>query len=552
MRLGFAVVLLLVCLVTGHRAQAFGNCLDSGYLAYFREDLAPQPCDDDFYITIRAASGSALLRVIRLSAVPGSRPIASWRPQVEAAASGVGRAMDALGAGRLPTEITVLMTDQIETADGLDEVHADTTRIPGGECRVVFYKLEDGATPEEFTFSLAHEIFHCVQYESWRDAARVGEAGWWVEGSAEYFAHLAAPGSGDGQGFIDAFDRLSLTTSLTAMEYETVVFFAWLGHRGGPSAVGEFLGRMRPGDQISVLRDLVPEPDWISFVETWLDGGILLPGGQLIQPAPMASGERRFDSSGDLTLTAKPYSIDRWGARFVRDKRFDLTHDMGGGRLAMKILNASGPWEPPPETISTCDREQRHILYFTTTGSETQATLSVTTDPDTTGAACCLVGTWQPTDAALQGFADFGTGVGGGFMGAAGGDMTCGYGGGGWVLTFAADGTGLIDYDAYANHCTGSLRGGQIQVDQTRAGATRFRWRVTGSGAARLEFLEHSMTQAMSVKIGPMVQDMGGSYPGPATEATGMAFTCARDRLTVQGMFDLLHTQAEHTRVPAP
>jgi hypothetical protein len=542
-------VFSLLCLLNGNPAQAFGNCLDAGYLDHFVAGLPPQPCDDEYYTTITAATGTATLRVIQLSA-QGRDPLDPWIPLVRDMAAAVGQATDQIGTGRLPREITILLTPGSEATPSRI-THADTTRIPGGECRIVFYKLPEGAAPEEFTFTLAHEIFHCIQYETWLSAARVAEAGWWVEGSAEYFAHLAAPGTGLGQDFVQGFDSASLTRSLTELEYETVVFFAWLGN-ADPGNVGNFLTRMAPGDQISILQGLIGESDWASFVEAWLDGRLSLPGGTQILPAPYASGSTRFTRSGEITLSVKPYAINRWGAQFAEDMLFDLTHDAATGRLKMKDLIGGEAWTDPPETINTCEGERRTLIYLTTTGSETEATITVDTNEEDRGGTCCLTGKWLPDNAALEGFATFGNNHGGAFLGAAGGSMSCGYGGGGWVLTFNADRTGAITYDGYANTCTSTMGEGQIQVDNVRNGATTFSWRITGDGAAWLEFTGHTMTQSMQVKMGPMVQDLSGTYPGPATEATGMAFTCERDRLTVQGMFDLLVEQAGHDRVVAP
>lgn len=549
--LAISGLIALLSLIPG-RTWAFGNCLDAGYLDAFLEGLAPQPCDDDYYITIRASTGDALLRVIHLASDPRG-PTENWRPQVEALASGVGRAIDALGTGRLPREITVFLTSATDSDPTLGEVHADAARIPGGECRVTFYKLAGGASPAEFTFTTAHEIFHCVQNETWPDAARVDEAGWWAEGSAEYFAHLAAPDAGGGQGWIDAFDTDSLRLSLTEMEYQNVVFFAWLGDAGGPSAVGTFLARMRPGDQLSLLQGLVPQSDWIRFVEAWLDGQIALPGGRAIQPGPMATGEKVFTASGDLTLRAKPYAIDRWGATFPEGKRFDLTHaTTGAGHMAMKILNSSDPWADPPEKINTCDEGQRHILYLTSTDGDSDATLTVTTDEDTTGGTCCLIGEWQPTPETLSGLATFGMDYGAAAVAGAGGSMACEHNGGDWRLRFADDTTGSITFDAHATRCTVRAQGGAMASIGVRNGHTDFTWSVRGEGNAAVRYTGHEVAWTNTIKIGPVSQTMTGNDDGPTSLPSGFAFTCEGDSLTVLGIYGLSTYEATHTRIPVP
>jgi hypothetical protein len=43
--------------------------------------------------------------------------------------------------------------------------------------------------------------------------------------------------------------------------------------------------------------------------------------------------------------------------------------------------------------------------------------------------------------------------------------------------------------------------------------------------------------------------DLSGDYPGPATDRTGLAYTCDGDSLTTMGMFNLFTEQKDHTRV---
>jgi hypothetical protein len=543
-------LVILFCLL-GNRAMAFGNCLDAGYLAGFREGLAPQACDDEYYVTVPAATGNALLRVIRLSASPRG-PGEDWRRQVEALASGVGAAMDAIGTARLPAEITVLLTDATDSSPTLAEVHADASRIPGGECQVTFYKLAAGASPEEFAFTLAHEIFHCVQYETWPDTAGLTEAGWWAEGSAEYFANLAQPGTGYSDGWLSSFDNRSIAEPLTAMEYETVVFFSWLSQRGGPAAVAAFLGQMRAGDQIQHLRDLVPLADWTSFVEAWLDGEVALPGGDAIRPAPVFSAEGRFDSPITLEMSARPYVIERWDMTFVEQKLFDLEYSVTDSAMqaAMRKLGSGAAWAAPPPAIDTCKDEERHILYHTATDGPASATLEITTDADTTGGACCLVGTWKPTPETLAGLAAFGMDIGAPAIAAAGGSMSCEYDGGDWLLGFSPDQTGSIAFDAHSTRCTVRAQGGAMASIGTRSGHTDFDWTVRGDGAAATRYTGHEVAWTNTIKIGPVSQTMTGNDEGPSRLPSGFAFTCDKTSLTVKGIYGLSTYEAAHTRVP--
>jgi hypothetical protein len=555
MRLLFAVLACLLCLLPEGSALAFGRCTAPGYLDAFVPGLEAQDCEVIGEYDIVSRAGPSTLRLIRLASSAHGDD-AALRGHVEQLAVALGPAFDAIGTARPPRYISILLADREEIAviqHRPSSVHAEVVAMFGDvECAMNVYKLPDGAGVDDFVFTLAHEVFHCAQNKTWPTLMGDGDD-WWVEGSAEYFAHLALPGYNSDNGFFDAFDQSALTVGLTAMHYETVVFFLWLATEGGPEAVGGFLAQMRPGDQPAVLRGLITPDDWTRFIEAWMNGEVQRPSGVPLQPQIHTLSTRRFTGPDSLATQTAAFTIPRWGLIFARDKVFDLSLTPPTAPPTVRMReDGSRDWVPPPERVNTCDDERTFLLYAATTEAVAEAELAVDTDADTTGGTCCLVGKWTPDDEALQGFADFGTSVGGAALAGARGSMSCGYAGGSWLLTFDEDGGGSIAYDGYANQCTGTMRGGQIHVDNLRSGATVFRWRVTGPGAAWLEFVDHSMTQSMQVEIGPMVQDLSGAYPGPATEETGLAFTCDGNRLTVQGMFDLLHGQAGHSRVSLP
>jgi hypothetical protein len=400
---------------------------------------------------------------------------------------------------------------------------------------------------------LAHEIFHCAQQQTWPAAMRVAGNDWWVEGSAEYFANLAVPGSPFGWGWINAFDTASLTRSITDMAYANVVFFTWIDNRDGPAGVGAFLDQMRGGDQTAVLRSLVPQDQWISFIEAWLDGQITQPGGGAIVPAPYAHFAKVFRRSDELAMETGAYVIPRWGATFVENKRFDLTLNPGSGTptVHMRPLDGTG-WADPPPQINTCVGEEQYIVYAATVDGPADATLSVETDDDTTGGACCLIGEWKPTADALAGFADFGMEVGAGPIAAQGGDMQCGYMDGDWLLSFRNDGTGDVTFNNTTNECQVSMQGQRMSVLSARSGTTAFDWRIVGEGAARLDFTDHDVFWNIVMKLGPIAQDLSRPDAGPSTDSNGMAFTCRENDLAVQGVYGLSHKETTHVRVAVP
>jgi hypothetical protein len=547
-------------------AQAFAECTEANFLAWFDDALGPQPCRLVFRTDIATARGASELAVIRLG-TDAAGDDAAWAALTEHAATTIGRGLDEVGTARLPRFVTVLLRSRTEARDfdpgpGVSEglVHAHVTGVEpaNDECFVSFFKGDRDISREEFARSLAHEVFHCAQQETWPGPARASHAGWWLEGSAEYFSNLVQQGFGSrAEDLYGGFEELSRERSLVDLWYENVVFFYWLHGRGGPMEVGRFLEGMTPGAgrgaQLGALSRLAPQDAWVDFVEAYLDGQITDLTGRAIAPLPLPTGERTFASSGALPLPARGYAIPRWIARFAEGKVYETSIEATGGAPTSraKKYGSDDPWGEMPERVDACAEEKVYLVYSVTTEGTAEARLEVETEEDRTGGRCCLVGEWKPTAEALQGLSDFGMRYGGPPVAMAGGQLSCGYEGGDWRLTFREDGTGAISFDGYENQCTVRGRGGRMAVISRREGTTEFSWDVTGEGAGRLGFTGHDMSQQLLFKVGPMVQDLSGAYPGPSTEANGIAFACEGDSLSIQGVFDLLQNQAEHVRVEA-
>jgi hypothetical protein len=549
---------LVVLAASVGSAAAFGDCAQPNYLEYFHENIAPEPCDEIASFPVVTASGRSLLRVIRLRDTPHGDD-AVWVAHAESLAVALGPAIDAIGGVRLPPEITVLLTQGerfIErfqahaVTEGLvafDDGHGGTVET---ECAVPFYKLDRAVPVEEFMVAVAHEVFHCAQHVTWPDAYAGASPHWWREGSAEYFTHLVAPGMRLRDGWIAAFDDASLGQSLLEMRYENVVFFLWLADRGGPEAVGAFLSGMTAGDQLATLRALVPLADWRAFVEAYIDGTIHRPSGGAIPPPSQFTGSPVFDGPETLAMNASDYVVRRWELTFAEEKLFDLSLAVESGApvVAMKPADSEAGWAPPPAQVNTCKEEKDFLAYALSTDSAGAATLTVGSDADRTGGACCLVGAWSPTQETLDGFAAFGMQVGAGPIAAQGGSLSCGYTSGGWVLEFGEDGAGRLEFEGNTNSCTVSGGGGAIRYDEVRNGTIGFDWEVAGEGAGMAHYTENTLGWEITMHIGPVTQSHGGADAGPSTSSNGFAFTCERDDLTIQGLYGISHKETTYLR----
>lgn len=546
---------LAIYLGLAHSAHAFGACDQPNYLQHFAVATAPGPCEEIARHTITTARGTTELRLIRLaSAMHGEDGV--WIGHTAALAARLGPAIDQIGA-QLPDEITLLLTDGTREVGGRP-AHAVTQSLieystGARECAVPVYKLGRAVPVDEFVMAAAHEVFHCAQRVTWPDAYSA-DGFWWMEGSAEYFSHLVMPESRLRDGWFAAFDERSTTEDLTAMLYENVVFFMFLAQEGGPVAVGDFLGAMRTGNQIAVLQDNMGTGEWARFVEAYVDGQIARPGGGLLDPADHFTVERSLRRPEVLDIRSEPFVATRYRLTFEAEKIYELEQEITSGApvTAMRLDTETGSWAPPPPEVRACAEDQSYVLYSVDVDQSSATTLTVETDEDDTGARCCLVGEWKPTADALLGFADFGMEVGAGPIGAAGGNLECGYLEGDWRITFRDGGEGDITFNDTTNDCQVSQGGQRMSVLSSRSGTTAFTWRITGAGAGEVEYTSHEVFWTLVMKIGPIAQDLSQPDDGPSVTSHGFAFTCREDDLLLQGLYGLSHKETAHVRAVAP
>ncbi|MBE9553441.1 MAG: hypothetical protein IMF05_08260, partial [Proteobacteria bacterium] len=161
-------------------------------------------------------------------------------------------------------------------------------------CRISVYvtqfvnRLEDGSTtlasPEDVKASLAHEIFHCYQKKYFNaqmnGAGGMDEDGWWVEGTADFFADMVYPCAGEtadhAKGYV-AKDRLNLQ----GFPYSTVTFYMHLANRHGfdLSGLSDFMGTMatdtgfqRQHNALAALPDIAAK--FHDYGKAYTDGDI--------------------------------------------------------------------------------------------------------------------------------------------------------------------------------------------------------------------------------------------------------------------------------------
>ncbi|BCW90844.1 hypothetical protein sos41_40200 [Alphaproteobacteria bacterium SO-S41] len=268
--------------------------------------------------------------------------------------------------------ITVVMLDP--THQGVEKWSEDDAFLPadadGGifpnDCIVRFSTAnmegsKNGGGALMVNYQMAHEVFHCIQYWNYPEAAKLPSGRWWMEGSAEFIAHLIYPLpprlTAFGQDFYKHWTgELSLTQNAdNLMPYLNTVFFAWV-HAQGNAAFGGFLtNTAKTGgekEQIDALRAAFSDDQLTQFVRDYLDGKVAMPSGISFPPGPAEP----FTIDGDsveVPFNKAPAQLEYKTLLFTNGI-YVMT---GTGDLAWSQNKDSGEWGEidPSDEIDACD-----------------------------------------------------------------------------------------------------------------------------------------------------------------------------------------------------
>lgn len=320
-RLSLLLALLSPCLAAGE-AAAFGDCGGSGYFANLdrRYGGTAADCVEAEVFTIETPEGPREVRIVHEAGYPASdigAVMAEARRGVEAAE----RALLSIGEGTIQplTLFASSMLPAAGTPADDEETEGAAVTAPDG-CRLIVYPGIAGRG--ELAYLIAHEFFHCVQYATQgRVKTMSGGNAWWVEGSAEWFAALAFPGSGASDGYVASFDARSPDTPLTSMDYDSVVFFFWLSQTFGSTMVMALMDVMperagAPAQQAALL-GLLSDEDLLRFAEAYLDRRIRRPGGGAIASNPFPGNIYVWSDRHAHALLANPFVLARAQLEFA-------------------------------------------------------------------------------------------------------------------------------------------------------------------------------------------------------------------------------------------
>lgn len=414
---GRALIALLVPLLAPLPALAFGDCASAAYRRSFDDRIpASSTCHVLGLNRIEIDGVSTPVRVLRYDRAFDADDDA-WIAAVNDTLDRVGFAATALGARLRIQPVTIVMNSLEERVDlansdarphtGPEVVHgaANWGRL-SAECPVSIYKINERVTTEEFAQTLAHELFHCIQFTTWPTKALEPNGWWWIEGSAEYFGVLAVPEHG-GRHHLD-FGRVSQTAGLAetgggeALDYENVAFFSWLHQQGGGPAVGAFLSNLPTGGAPANVQALIDLPQWTAFVEDLLTGEVRLPGGGLVPKGPLTGVLEVPDGEGGFDLETDAFRTLRYGLETVSPGRYEISVD-GPEALKARLRTGEGDWQDLPAPLESCRNSAPAVLYAVTTDGPTSFAINTSRTGDcspceTAGVSdSCLAGTWTMT-----------------------------------------------------------------------------------------------------------------------------------------------------------
>jgi hypothetical protein len=460
----FAFGLMVWAAATQARADE-RSCPTEGYLAHFDERLAPQPCVLITTAEIHWAGHTAHLRAMR----PADMAITDsdvFIGRIHEIAAAVGAAMERMGGElSLDENVTILFTNYASPrGEGPDEGFDKGAYIAGAssvfanECPISYYKGTRPSVGDDFVFIAAHEIFHCIQYRTWRS---MPEEQWLTEGSAEYFGFLARPGYRGDNEFITRFDAQIPGVALNNLDYSAVVFYLWLSHAYGPPRVREFIGSAR-----SIDGAISPDA-WIEFAQAYFDRSIQMPDGGALASTPQIGATRTISGDDRLHIPAMvPYTLNNAIFAFERDRSYDLTYGPIPDDVRMRWRKVeSGAWEAPLTAVSTCDGSQRYRVIWASTRSTNMGDIDVDVQPGGAAICTCPAGVWQETNESLRRMMEQ----------SALGSSSTQFISGTRVLRLNPDHTGSFTYNDVV---TETRSAADFWLRQTKTGGAHFTWRV--------------------------------------------------------------------------
>lgn len=325
-----------------------------------------------------------------------------------------------LGSRVSSSPIQLVLADSYETLGDLED--GQTFRMTG-HCNMLIPRSGWRETATYLKFIVAHETFHCIQ---WGFAARqmaegevegpegdmIGFNRWWIEGSAEWFAHLAVAG---GQTeHLEVYELRANFRPLTGFDYPAFPFFVWLGNKFGAQGAYNYLRGLPDELHTPEMIAATLTPDlWQEYAQAYSAYSIALPDGRRLVP-----GEKDdmtvlpIDTEGEYDVSVNVSRLSRTRLEIAPGKwRFEADEDTRAAFSEIADGVPDGAWRPlskGAEVWVRCNSEGNYLLaaYGSSPGAS-QVHFRAVLEEEPCQSHCdmlaapaehCVIGTWETTE----------------------------------------------------------------------------------------------------------------------------------------------------------
>ena len=295
---------------------------------------------------------------------------------------------------------------------GQDGVQAGATSDLHNEClMVVFTGSPDVMDPTkraaELPNTIAHELFHCVQYWTVPAQMKADKRNWWIEGSAEAMAQTVFDAQ---ERYNTLNDQFQISPKpLTQLVYPSYVFFAWLLQTRGAAGLFAFMSGMPQVNGEAAQRQALLSqvtPDQLNrFAEAWVDGTIQTPQGWTLLAPGDQGHTQTFTGSATLGWPVGPpdsgggpFTV-QWGVARFKNGRYALTVTDELAPAA-RFAQVPGLWAKPPEQVGAPCGVPATLRFagFNSKDGAVRLTMKAQVDVSDTGPLpehdSCLNGSW--------------------------------------------------------------------------------------------------------------------------------------------------------------
>lgn len=255
-------------------------------------------------------------------------------------------------------------------------------KIYGERC--VFYLTDpnfgggyDSAAAEaSVKVSIAHEIFHCVQYYNWErkvTGAMWANAAWWGEGTAGYYEHWVYPEYPPSPRRAPALDAaIQSAGGIFDLQHPNEIFFAYAAEAfGGARGLIGVIERMpeAPGidEQRAALAGVAGMSDEFQrFAQRYLNRDIAAPGGHRYDLNPVFPAAETISEPGEKSIPVPPWTVQPRVYLIPRGEnwRITLVEAQGRSKVAARY-EETRTWSQLPFEVTACASDRRVVVAAT-------------------------------------------------------------------------------------------------------------------------------------------------------------------------------------------